>query len=216
MVAEAEPDVIVHQLTALTGSFDMQALRPHFAETNRLRTEGTDHLLAAGRAVGVQALRRAELRRLALRPHRRRGEDRGRPARPDSGGGDARVARRDPPRRGGGDRRRLDRGHRAALRRLLRARAPRSAPRAGSRSRRSASGSSRWSATAAVCGRSSTSRTPRRRPSPRVERGRRGIYNIVDDDPAPVARVAPRRGARRSARRPPRHVPRWLGRIAGR
>jgi nucleoside-diphosphate-sugar epimerase len=53
-VAEAEPDVIVHQLTALSGDFDMRKLERFFALTNRLRTEGTDHLLAAGRAVGVK------------------------------------------------------------------------------------------------------------------------------------------------------------------
>ena len=49
-----------------------------------------------------------------------------------------------------------------------------------------------------------------------VERGRRGIYNIVDDEPAPRRGVAARRRARRSARKPPRHVPRWLGPAARR
>jgi nucleoside-diphosphate-sugar epimerase len=53
-VAEAEPDVIVHQLTALSGALDMRHFERDFALTNRLRTEGTDHLLAAGRAVGIQ------------------------------------------------------------------------------------------------------------------------------------------------------------------
>src|SRR5215211_2854344 len=53
-VAEAEPEVIVHQLTALSGDFDMKHLDRFFALTNRLRTEGTDHLLAAGRALGVK------------------------------------------------------------------------------------------------------------------------------------------------------------------
>ena len=52
-VAEAQPDVIVHQLTALSGLIDMRHFDRDFAMTNRLRTEGTDHLLAAGRAVGV-------------------------------------------------------------------------------------------------------------------------------------------------------------------
>jgi nucleoside-diphosphate-sugar epimerase len=46
VVAEAEPEVIVHELTALTGGMDLK--NPEFfATTNRLRTEGTDHLLAA-------------------------------------------------------------------------------------------------------------------------------------------------------------------------
>ena len=54
VVAEAEPDVIVHELTALSGDFDLRHFERTFAETNRLRTEATDHLLAAGRAVGVK------------------------------------------------------------------------------------------------------------------------------------------------------------------
>jgi 2-alkyl-3-oxoalkanoate reductase len=54
VVAEAEPEVIVHQLTALSGAMDMRHVDRFFAVTNRLRTEGTDHLLAAGRAAGVR------------------------------------------------------------------------------------------------------------------------------------------------------------------
>src|ERR671917_2705513 len=53
-VASAEPEVIVHQLTALSGEFDLRHIDRFFATTNRLRTEGTDHLLAAGRAAGVR------------------------------------------------------------------------------------------------------------------------------------------------------------------
>jgi nucleoside-diphosphate-sugar epimerase len=52
-VAEPEPDVIVHQLTAIE-AFNPRRMERDFAATNRLRTEGTDHLLAAGRAVGVK------------------------------------------------------------------------------------------------------------------------------------------------------------------
>ena len=52
-VGRARPDVIVHQLTAIAG-LDMRHFDRDFALTNRLRTEGTDHLLAAGRAVGVR------------------------------------------------------------------------------------------------------------------------------------------------------------------
>jgi nucleoside-diphosphate-sugar epimerase len=52
-VGRARPDVIVHQLTALAG-VDMRHLERGFALTNRLRTEGTDHLLSAGQAVGVR------------------------------------------------------------------------------------------------------------------------------------------------------------------
>jgi nucleoside-diphosphate-sugar epimerase len=52
-VGSAEPEVIVHQLTAIA-SLDMRHFDRDFRLTNRLRTEGIDHLLAAGRAVGVR------------------------------------------------------------------------------------------------------------------------------------------------------------------
>jgi nucleoside-diphosphate-sugar epimerase len=51
-VAGAEPEVIVHQATALSAKQDLRHPDRFFALTNRLRTEGTDHLLAAGQAVG--------------------------------------------------------------------------------------------------------------------------------------------------------------------
>jgi len=54
-VARARPDAIVHQLTAI-GRIDPRHMERDFAATNRLRTEGTDHLLAAGRAVGVRRI----------------------------------------------------------------------------------------------------------------------------------------------------------------
>jgi nucleoside-diphosphate-sugar epimerase len=53
-VARTEPEAIVHQLTAIPHALDMRHMARDFAQTNRLRTEGTDHLLAAGRAVGVR------------------------------------------------------------------------------------------------------------------------------------------------------------------
>jgi nucleoside-diphosphate-sugar epimerase len=52
-VGRARPDVIVHELTAI-GALDMRHFDRDFALTNRLRTEGTDHLLSAGHAVGVR------------------------------------------------------------------------------------------------------------------------------------------------------------------
>ena len=52
-VAKAEPDAIVHQLTALTGQSDLKHFDRTFAQTNQLRTVGTDNLLAAARAAGV-------------------------------------------------------------------------------------------------------------------------------------------------------------------
>ena len=52
-VARAEPDVVTHQLTALTGLNNIRKYEEQFADTNRLRTEGTDNLLAAARGAGV-------------------------------------------------------------------------------------------------------------------------------------------------------------------
>jgi nucleoside-diphosphate-sugar epimerase len=52
-VGRARPDVIVHQLTAI-GAVDMRHFDRDFALTNRLRTEGTDYLLSAGQAMGVR------------------------------------------------------------------------------------------------------------------------------------------------------------------
>jgi nucleoside-diphosphate-sugar epimerase len=52
-VAHAEPEVIIHQLTAISGT-NPRHLDRDFALTNRLRTESTDHLLAAARAVGAK------------------------------------------------------------------------------------------------------------------------------------------------------------------
>ncbi|MEV0387769.1 NAD(P)-dependent oxidoreductase [Nonomuraea sp. NPDC050643] len=51
-VARARPDVIVHQMTAISGKPDIKHFDRWFATTNRLRTEGTDHLLAAAQAMG--------------------------------------------------------------------------------------------------------------------------------------------------------------------
>jgi nucleoside-diphosphate-sugar epimerase len=52
-VAALRPDGIVHQATALAGMTDFKHFDRSFAQTNRLRTEGTDALLAAARKAGV-------------------------------------------------------------------------------------------------------------------------------------------------------------------
>src|SRR3712207_6495 len=55
-VAKARPDAIVHQMTAISpahaGKPDIKHIDRWFAITNRLRTEGTDHLIAAAEAAG--------------------------------------------------------------------------------------------------------------------------------------------------------------------
>ena len=53
-VGAAEPDVIVHHLTAIPPAINMRHFDREFALTNRLRIEGTDHLLSAGKASGVK------------------------------------------------------------------------------------------------------------------------------------------------------------------
>jgi nucleoside-diphosphate-sugar epimerase len=57
VVAAARPDAIVNQMTAIStahaGKPDLKHIDRFFATTNRLRTEGTDHLLAAAEAAGV-------------------------------------------------------------------------------------------------------------------------------------------------------------------
>ncbi|HEX2155088.1 MAG TPA: NAD(P)-dependent oxidoreductase [Acidimicrobiia bacterium] len=52
-VGKAQPEVIVHQLPALAG-WGVRKLKRGGALTNRLRIEGTEHLLSAGKAVGVR------------------------------------------------------------------------------------------------------------------------------------------------------------------
>ena len=172
-VAEAEPEVIVHQLTALSGRARHAALRPRLRPDQPSADRG--HRPPARRrprASGVAAVRGPELRRLAVRPRRRPVKTEDGPARPQPAGAMRHDARGDPASRGGGHRRRLDRGRRAPLRRLLRPRHlarldpegehDRGDPRAQVPARR---------ATAAGCGRSSTSTTPPTATVAAVERG---------------------------------------------
>jgi nucleoside-diphosphate-sugar epimerase len=53
-VLNAKPEAIIHEATALAGGGFSRKLDKTFAQTNRLRTEGTDALLAAAREAGVQ------------------------------------------------------------------------------------------------------------------------------------------------------------------
>ena len=55
-VLDAEPEVVVHQMTALSGDLDFRHFAETFAETNRLRTETTDNLIEAAVAVGARRL----------------------------------------------------------------------------------------------------------------------------------------------------------------
>jgi len=53
-VQEARPEVVIHQLTAIPANLNLRHFDEGFALTNWLRTEGTDYLLAAARAVGAR------------------------------------------------------------------------------------------------------------------------------------------------------------------
>jgi nucleoside-diphosphate-sugar epimerase len=55
-VMRAEPEVVIHQMTALGQMRSMKRFDDEFALTNRLRTEGTDHLIEAARAAGARRL----------------------------------------------------------------------------------------------------------------------------------------------------------------
>jgi nucleoside-diphosphate-sugar epimerase len=54
VVAHVRPDAIVHQMTALSRDFDLKRFDDTFAETNALRTDGTRNLIDAALANGVR------------------------------------------------------------------------------------------------------------------------------------------------------------------
>jgi nucleoside-diphosphate-sugar epimerase len=53
-IVPAEPEAVVHQATALTGVFNLKHFSRTFEQTNRLRTIGTDNLVTAARAAGAR------------------------------------------------------------------------------------------------------------------------------------------------------------------
>jgi 2-alkyl-3-oxoalkanoate reductase len=55
-VARAEPEVVIHQMTALSAGFDFRHPDKTFAQTNVLRTRGLDILLAAAEAAGARRI----------------------------------------------------------------------------------------------------------------------------------------------------------------
>jgi 2-alkyl-3-oxoalkanoate reductase len=204
-VAAARPDVIVHQMTALTG-IDMRNIDKAFATTNRLRTEGTEHLIAAAKGKLLIA------QSFAGWPYERSGgaikteADRLDPA-PPKGIRETHAAIR-----------RLEELTTGAGGIVLRyggfygpgtGIAPDGEQVAMIRQRKMplvGNGEGIWSflhtddlATATLAA---------------IERGRPGeIYNIVDDEPAPVREWLPL-VAERAGAKPPRRVPAWLARIA--
>jgi 2-alkyl-3-oxoalkanoate reductase len=201
-VLTARPEAIVHQATALAGMADVKHFDRGFATTNRLRTEGTDALLAAAEEAGVG---RVLAQSYAGWPYAREGGP---------------VKKEEDP---------LDptpapamRETLAAIRHLERAvvggggialryggfyGSPEDAQLELVRKRQFpivGDGGGIWSfvhlddaATATVLA---------------LERGEPGIYNVVDDDPAPVREWLPALAAAIGAK-PPRRVPRLLARL---
>lgn len=204
-VAKAEPDVIVHQLTSLTGASDLKHFDRTFAGTNALRTTGTDNLLAAARA--------ADVRRFVVQSYTGWNNERaGGPVKTELDPLDP-----NPPKQ--------QRESMAAIHYLERAvlDAPldgvvlrygyfygpgasdemvalirkRAMPIAGD-------GGAVWSMIHVDDAASATVAA--------LERGQ-GIYNVVDDDPAPVRDILTELAEAVGAK-PPRHVPVWLARLA--
>jgi nucleoside-diphosphate-sugar epimerase len=212
-ITEAEPDVIVHQLTALAGSLDIRHFEREFAQTNRLRTEGTDNLLSAGRALGV---RRFVAQSFAGWPFARVGgpvkteEDPLDPSPPDAirttldairhledavtgAGWTEGIVLRYGGFYGPGTSLGLEpEGEHVQLIRQ------RKFPLLGD-------GGAIWSFIHIDDAASATLAA--------VEQGGRGIFNVVDDDPAAVSEWLPAAAQAVGAKRP-RRLPRWLGRIA--
>jgi nucleoside-diphosphate-sugar epimerase len=211
-VERQQPDVVVHQATALSGIADIRKFDQEFAATNRLRTEGTDNLLAAARAAGA---RRFVAQSFAGWPYAHEGgaakteDDPLDPNPPKAFRGSFDAIRHLEAavvgtegidgvvlRYGGfyGPGTTLSEGgtHLEAVRK-------RRFPIVGN-------GAGVWSfvhiddvATATLAA---------------IERGAPGIYNVVDDDPAPVSEWLPALAAAIGAK-PPRRVPVWLGRLVG-
>jgi len=210
-VAKAEPEVVVHQLTALGGRPGFGQVKRALAATNRLRIEGTDHLLAAAHAVGV---RRFVAQSNAIWVQRAGG-----PVIDENGDLDP-----EPPK----DAQSLV----AALRHLEEAvtgigwadgiairygsfygpgtgveAAPDAVMAGLVRKRRFpivGDGRGVWSWVHIADAASATVAA--------IERGRPGLYHVADDEPAPVGVIVPAL-ARALGAKPPRHVPAWLVRM---
>jgi nucleoside-diphosphate-sugar epimerase len=217
-VADAEPEVIVHQLTALSGKVSAKDMRhpersPAATMTNRLRTEGTDHLLAAARAAGA---RRFVAQSFAAFRWARTGgpvQTEADPVDPDPPAalraplvgilhveravatiewGEGLVLRY------GGF---YGPGTSVSLAPDAQVAAPirkRWFPIVGD-------GGGVWSHIHIDDAATATALA--------VEHGQPGIYNIVDDEPAPVREWLPALASTLGAK-PPRRIPRWLGRLA--
>ena len=206
-VRAAAPEVIVHEMTALTGMRSFRNPDKLFAATNELRTRGTDNLLAAAAAAGT--------RRVIAQSYAGAG--------PDERPGPLKTEE-DPP--GWRPIRSAMQGPAAIAH--VEAAVPAQAPEGlvlryggfygpgtgdfllGAVRRRQVpvigGGTGVWSFAEITDAAAATVAA--------VTRGAPGIYNVVDDDPAPVAEWLPYLAGVLGAR-PPRRVPAWLGRLVG-
>ena len=205
-VRAAAPEVIVHEMTALAGMRSFRRADQVFAATNELRTRGTDNLLAAGARAGT--------RRVIAQGYAGAG--------PDKPSGGALKTEEDPL-----DWRPISSAvqGRAAIRHveetvpaevpegivlrygtfygpgasdlLLEAVRKRQVPVIGG-------GTGVWSFIEVTDAAAATIAA--------VGHGAAGVYNVVDDDPAPVADWLPYL-AQVAGAKPPLRVPAWLGRL---
>jgi nucleoside-diphosphate-sugar epimerase len=202
-VRSAVPDVIVHEMTALTEMRNLRNLDRVFAATNELRVRGTDNLLAAAAEAGT---RRVVAQGYTGWPNERTGG----PVKTEADPLDSRVV--------------PSAAQTLAAIRHVEEAVPRAVPeglvlRYGSFYGPGASqvmldvlrkrqmpvvggGAGIWSFIEITDAAAATAAA--------VERGAPGIYNIVDDDPAPVAEWLPYL-AKVAGAKPPLHVPSWLG-----
>jgi nucleoside-diphosphate-sugar epimerase len=197
-VAYAEPEVIVHQLTDLSGPMSIRDARhperySGAIMTNRLRTVGTDHLLAAGRAVGARRFVAQSFGAFRSAPS---------PALEAIRYLERTVTA-------------IDWGEGLALRYggfygpgtgiSLEPDAVMAAPIRKRRFPIVGNGAGVWSLIHIEDAATATAIA--------VERGRPGVYDVVDDEPAPVREWLPALASALHAK-PPRRIPRWLGRLA--
>jgi nucleoside-diphosphate-sugar epimerase len=202
--------VIVHQLTAIPATLDLRHFDRDFALTNRLRTEGTDYLLSAGQAVGV---RRFVAQSYGAWPYARTGGA----VKSEEDALDSTPARE--MREGLAAIRHLEEavlGARWTEGIVLRYGAfygPGTSLAPGAEQvelvrRRKfplvGDGGGVWSFVHVADAAEATVAA--------VERGSRGVYNVVDDDPAPVAEWLPALAQELGAKQPI-WVPRFIGRL---
>jgi 2-alkyl-3-oxoalkanoate reductase len=203
-VTAAQPEVIIHQMTALTSLKGFRKFDQEFAVTNALRSAGTDYLLEAAREAGTRRFiaqsftgwtnpmegSPVKTEEDPLNPHPPANAVRSMAAIRHL---ESAVATQGLVLRYGGLY-----GH-GASDTMLGAVRKRQLPVIGA-------GAGIWSFTEVTDAATATVAA--------VTRGAPGIYNVVDDEPAPVSQWLPYLAASMGAR-PPRRVPAWLGRLLG-